>query len=77
MFVYLPLEHSESLRDQYESVWLFEQLAGAGLPELLPWSQKHFEVIRRFGRFPHRNKILGRTPTKDEISFLAQPGSRF
>ena len=77
MFTYLPFEHSESLRDQYEAVWLFEQLAAAGLPDQLPWSQKHFEVIRRFGRFPHRNEILGRTSTAEELAFLAQPGSRF
>ncbi len=76
-FVYLPFEHSEFLNDQRESVRLAEQLAQDGLPEPLPWAIKHFDVIERFGRFPHRNAILGRESTREETEFLKEPGSRF
>lgn len=76
-FVYMPFEHSESLVDQYESVRLFRQLARDGLDSPLEWAQKHFDVIRRFGRFPHRNEILGRSSSAQELAFLQQPGSRF
>jgi len=78
VFVYLPFEHSESLDDQHEAVRLFTTLrddpqAGG----YLEWAVKHFEVVQRFGRFPHRNEALGRASTAEEIAFLAQPGSRF
>lgn len=76
-FVYMPFEHSERLLDQYEAVRLFERLAAAGLDAPLDWARRHFEVIRRFGRFPHRNAILGRPSTAEEIEFLEQPGSGF
>ena len=76
-FAYMPFEHSEFLNDQLESVRLFEQLAQDGLPEPLSWAIKHYEVIKRFGRFPHRNAILGRESTADEIEFLKEQGSRF
>lgn len=76
-FAYMPFEHSESLADQAESVRLFEQLAAQGLAGPLPWAKAHFDVIRRFGRFPHRNEILGRASTPEELDFLSQPGSRF
>jgi len=76
-FVYMPFEHAENLIDQYESVRLFQSLADAGLADPLDWAVKHFEVIRRFGRFPHRNVLLGRASTLEEVEFLAQPGSRF
>lgn len=76
-FAYMPFEHSEFLNDQLESVRLFEQLAKEGLQEPLPWAIKHLEVIQRFGRFPHRNSILGRESTADEIEFLKEQGSRF
>lgn len=76
-FAYMPFEHSEFLNDQVESVRLFEQLAHDGLQEPLPWAIKHYEVIKRFGRFPHRNAILGRESTADEVEFLRRPGSRF
>ena len=76
-FAYLPFEHSESLLHQYESVRLFEQLAQAGLETPLPWARRHFDVIRRFGRFPHRNELLGRESTTEEREFLKLPGSRF
>lgn len=76
-FAYMPFEHSEFLNDQYESVRLSEQLAQEGLAEPLPWAIKHFDIIKRFGRFPHRNSILGRESTAEEIEFLKEPGSRF
>ncbi|MBC8119421.1 MAG: DUF924 domain-containing protein [Burkholderiaceae bacterium] len=76
-FAYMPFEHSEFLNDQHESVRLFEELAADGLPDPLPWAIKHFDVIKRFGRFPHRNSILGRTSTSEELAFLNEPGSRF
>lgn len=76
-FVYMPFEHSERLADQHEGVRLFERLASDGLADPLPWAIKHREVIQRFGRFPHRNEILGRASTPEEIAFLGQPGSRF
>ncbi|HYM46924.1 MAG TPA: DUF924 family protein [Burkholderiaceae bacterium] len=76
-FAYMPFEHSEFLNDQRESVRLFEQLAQDGMAEPLPWAIKHFEVIKRFGRFPHRNSILGRESTAEEIEFLKEQGSRF
>ncbi|MGZ9058479.1 MAG: DUF924 family protein [Burkholderiaceae bacterium] len=76
-FAYMPFEHSEFLNDQLESVRLFQQLAKAGLEEPLQWAIKHCEVIQRFGRFPHRNSILGRASTADEIEFLKEQGSRF
>lgn len=77
-FVYLPYEHSESLADQDEAVRLFELLeqepSAKGLAE---WAHKHRAIVRRFGRFPHRNAILGRASTAEEMAFLAQPGSSF
>jgi uncharacterized protein (DUF924 family) len=73
----LPFEHSEFLNDQIESVRLYSQLAKDGLDEPLAWAVKHYDVIKRFGRFPHRNSILGRESTADEIEFLNEPGSRF
>jgi uncharacterized protein (DUF924 family) len=76
-FAYMPFEHSESLLHQYESVRLFEQLAQAGLDSPLAWARQHFDVIRRFGRFPHRNELLGRVSTPEELEFLKLPGSRF
>jgi uncharacterized protein (DUF924 family) len=76
-FAYMPFEHSEFLNDQHESVRLFERLARDGLPEPLPWAIKHLEVIERFGRFPHRNAIVGRASTTDEAEFLKTEGSRF
>lgn len=76
-FVYMPFEHSEYLADQHEGVRLFEQLAADGLAAPLPWAIKHREVIEQFGRFPHRNGILGRASTPEEVAFLQQPGSWF
>ena len=77
-FVYLPFEHSEDPVMQGRSVALSGQLSDeSGSPGYREWAEKHAEVIRRFGRFPHRNLILGRTSTPEEIAFLEQPGSRF
>jgi uncharacterized protein (DUF924 family) len=77
-FLYLPFEHAEDAAAQRRSLELFEALSSAmGEPSPLEWAQKHADVIFRFGRYPHRNAILGRTSTAEEIAFLAQPGSRF
>ncbi len=73
-FLYLPYMHSENLDDQRECVRLFEAL---GEPQGLDYARKHMDIIARFGRFPHRNAILGRINTPEEIEFLAQPGSSF
>lgn len=79
IFLYLPLEHSEDLADQQQSVALFEQLVAADstLSDTYDYALRHRDVIQRFGRFPHRNEILGRTSTPEEVEFLQQPGSRF
>ena len=74
-FLYLPFEHSESLDDQKRCVALFE--AAGDDSEGLEWAIKHLRIIERFGRFPHRNRILGRESTPEEIEFLTQPGSSF
>jgi uncharacterized protein (DUF924 family) len=76
-FIYLPLEHSERLLDQFESVRVFERLAADGLEAPLDWARRHLEVVKRFGRFPHRNAILGRESTAEELEYLRQPGSGF
>ncbi len=77
-FIYLPLEHSELLADQAQSVALFNTLSAfPETRELHLWAEKHRIIIERFGRFPHRNSALGRDSTAEEIIFLAQPGSGF
>lgn len=78
VFAYLPFEHAEDVRAQARAVALFEALAReSGDASWLDWARKHAVVIERFGRFPHRNGILGRASTPDEIAFLREPGSRF
>jgi uncharacterized protein (DUF924 family) len=84
VFVYLPLEHAESMAMQDRSVALYETLAheaAAAERQLfdgfLDYARKHRDVVARFGRFPHRNELLGRPSTTEEIEFLKQPGSRF
>ena len=72
-FVYLPFEHSESLADQERACELMKPLG----EDLLDWALRHKRIIERFGRFPHRNEILGRKSTPEEIEFLKQPGSGF
>ena len=79
-FAYMPLEHAEDLAVQDESVRLFESLAAAWPQQFgsaFDYALRHRDVIRRFGRFPHRNAILGRESTPAELAFLQQPGSRF
>ena len=78
-FVYLPFEHAEDLAMQARAVELFQRLAQAqpGFESMLDYAERHQEVIARFGRFPHRNAILGRTSTPQELEFLRQPGSSF
>jgi uncharacterized protein (DUF924 family) len=83
-FYYMPLEHAEDLEVQRLGVRCFDGLART-VPEamrqeyegFLDYAQRHLAIIRRFRRFPHRNKILGRPSTPAEIKFLKQPGSRF
>jgi uncharacterized protein (DUF924 family) len=84
VFAYLPLEHAEDMALQRKSVTLFEALCVEVLPtqrerfeEFLDYARRHHEVIARFGRFPHRNAVLGRTSTPEEMVYLAQPGSGF
>jgi uncharacterized protein (DUF924 family) len=77
-FAYLPFEHAEDLTAQRESLRLFGLLAREhGQADLLVWARKHAVIIERFGRFPHRNAVLGRASTPEEITFLQGPDSRF
>ena len=66
-FFYLPFEHSEAMADQERSCAL---VAATGDADLLKWAQLHADIIRRFGRFPHRNAMLGRATTAEEQAFL-------
>ncbi|MEM9738985.1 MAG: DUF924 family protein [Pseudomonadota bacterium] len=84
MFFYLPIEHSERAGDQQLSIDLFTQLLQTARPafqamaeDSLDFAHKHKAVIDQFGRFPHRNAILGRESTPAEQDYLAQPGSGF
>ncbi|MGL5482780.1 MAG: DUF924 family protein [Aeromonas veronii] len=85
VFFYLPLEHAESREQQARSVALFEVLTAeqAGTPAqatfagFADFARRHQVIIERFGRFPHRNDILGRPSTPEEAAFLQQPGSGF
>lgn len=78
VFLYMPFMHSESLADQDQCLALFQALPdGNGASANQKAAQRHREIIERFGRFPHRNEILGRPSTPEEIAFLAQPGSSF
>jgi uncharacterized protein (DUF924 family) len=84
-FLYLPLMHAEDRGLQERSVALFEALArGASAPDVrealagaADYARRHRDVIDRFGRFPHRNRALGRVSTSQENAYLAQPGSGF
>jgi len=83
-FFYLPFEHAEDVELQRLSVRCFESLARAVAPahqkdydSFLDYAQRHLAIIERFGRFPHRNAILARASTPEEIEFLKQPGSSF
>lgn len=84
LFFYLPFEHSEDLADQDQSVALFRDLAALVQEEhretfagFVDYAERHREVISRFGRFPHRNAILGRESTPLEKAFLEEPASSF
>jgi len=77
-FVYLPFEHAEDLALQHRSLQLFESLrSDPDSAGSVDYARRHFEIIARFGRFPHRNAVLGRASTLEELEFLQQPGSGF
>jgi len=77
-FMYLPFSHAEDPSVQERSVALCTRLRDeTGDGDSLLWAEKHAAVIRRFGRYPHRNAILGRTSTPEELAFLREPWSRF
>lgn len=80
-FAYLPFEHSESLLGQERSVALFaglrREMQHEAFDNAYDYALRHRAVIERFGRFPHRNAILGRASTAEETEFLTQPGSSF
>jgi uncharacterized protein (DUF924 family) len=77
-FIYCPFEHSENLQDQQQCVELFTTLKDDPDSEsAIDYAYRHLRVIERFGRFPHRNKILNRQNTPEEEEFLKQPGSSF
>ena len=73
-FLYMPYMHSESLRVHDEAMRLFNQ---PGLENNYDFEIKHRDIIERFGRYPHRNKVLGRASTPAELELLSQPGSSF
>ena len=77
-FAYLPFEHSEDLAAQRRSLALFEGLRfSSDCGGNIDYAYRHYEIIARFGRFPHRNAVLARTSTPEETEFLRQPGSGF
>mgnify|MGYP003643997147 FL=1 len=77
-FCYLPFEHAEDRAAQAESLRLFEALkAFPATADVHQWAVSHAVIIERFGRYPHRNEVLGRPSTPDELEFLKQPGSSF
>lgn len=76
-FVYVPFMHSENRAHQQRSVQLFQQLVEERAYFDTPYVVRHQEVIDRFGRFPHRNTVLGRASTPEELEFLKQFGSSF
>lgn len=83
-FLYMPLMHAEDVGLQHRCVAAFGRLASEAPPELkkhfegqLGFARRHEEIVERFGRFPHRNAILGRPSTREEETFLRQPSSSF
>ena len=74
IFTFMPFMHSEIFEDQIISLSLYSNL---GIKENFRSALKHFNIIRKFGRFPHRNKILNRKSTEEELAFLTTPGSTF
>jgi uncharacterized protein (DUF924 family) len=84
IFFYMPFQHSESLHVQDESVHLYERLAQAAdttvapvLNDVLRYARMHRDIIQQFGRFPHRNRVLGRTSTDAELAFLSRSANDF
>jgi uncharacterized protein (DUF924 family) len=78
MFLYMPFMHSENREDQRRSVELFGRLADEpGAPDVTSYAAGHRDIVERFGRFPHRNGILGRETTSEEAEFLKTEGSSF
>jgi len=78
MFVYMPFQHSEAIEMQRRSLVLFELLqAYAETAMCYDYAIRHFAVIEKFGRFPHRNAVLRRTSTPEELLYLQQPGAGF
>lgn len=75
-FFWMPWMHSEDLADQERCVAVFEAMGEEGTANL-PYAEQHRDIIARFGRFPHRNAILGRTSTPEELAFLEEDGSSF
>jgi uncharacterized protein (DUF924 family) len=77
-FLYLPFEHSEDLADQRRGIELYASLpADADRDACVAIAQRHHDIIARFGRFPHRNQVLGRASTPAEEGFLREPNSSF
>lgn len=83
-FLYLPFEHSEDLADHERALALFGRMAASADPEeaglgrmYLQYEQQHRDIVLRFGRYPHRNAVLGRKSTPDELAFLEGPASSF
>lgn len=76
VFCYLPFEHSEDIADQETSLKLFKPTQDDD-PTYYTYAKRHYDVIKKFGRFPHRNDVLGRQNTKLEEEYLAQDGSGF
>ena len=78
LFIYIPFEHSENIEHQQRAIDLLNQLKHEPYSaNFIDYALRHFRVIERFGRFPHRNQILGRETTPEEAEFLKQPGSSF
>jgi uncharacterized protein (DUF924 family) len=78
-FAYLPFEHAEQAAMQERSLTLFTELArdNPGFDGALDYARRHRDVIGRYGRFPHRNAILGRASSADELDYLSRPGAGF
>lgn len=83
-FLYLPLEHSEEASAQDESLAAYQRLVREApesirplMSNMLGFAERHAAVIRRFGRYPHRNVLLGRTSTDEELAFLDSPAAPF
>ncbi|HUJ88007.1 MAG TPA: DUF924 family protein [Burkholderiales bacterium] len=78
LFLYLPFEHSESLDDQWRALALIGRLAPwPETADAFSYAVRHWDIVRRFGRFPHRNAALGRASAPEEVEFLKLPGSGF